>query len=158
MRENEVNLVEKAKEIATKAHNGQKRWGGEPFITHPEAIAKMARKMRLGEDVEVLSWLHDVKEDCGVTDDELRKEGIPFHIIYSLNLVTHEDGVSYLDYLLKICPNQLAARVKSLDLAHNLHTSQKKHVNSRDKWLLAQWIMSEHGYPAYNWETLLKEV
>lgn len=70
-----MDLVAKAKEFATRAHEGQlRKWTGEPYIVHPEAVAK--RVELAGEDLEAIdaAWLHDVVEDCGVTLDQITSE------------------------------------------------------------------------------------
>ena len=52
--------LEKAEAIAREAHKGQSRLGGEPYISHPEAVVK-----NVGDDdaLQGIAWLHDVVED-----------------------------------------------------------------------------------------------
>lgn len=140
-----MNLVETAKEIATKAHEGQTRWGGEPYITHPAAVAKMAINLKLSEEIQAVAWLHDVLEDTNFTTSDLINAGIPEHVISSVCMVTHREDESYLNYLLKVVKDPIAAIVKRLDLIHNLSTSKTGHKYTRDKWLMAQWILTKHG-------------
>lgn len=140
-----MNIVEKAKEIATKAHEGQKRWGGEPFITHPQALAERAARMGFTQQMQACCWLHDTIEDCGLTDSYLLSQEIPEDVIGILHLLTHDPKDSYLDYLLKLSINPVASLVKQMDLAHNLSTSKAGHKNAREKWIMAQWIVEEES-------------
>lgn len=74
-----MNLIEKAKEFATKAHEGQTRkFGPEPrppYIVHPERVAtRVASLPRVNEVDIAAAWLHDVIEDCGVTYETMARE------------------------------------------------------------------------------------
>ena len=69
----DLERIEKAYKLAEKAHEGQVRASGDPYITHPVAVAKIL--VDLGMDAESIeaSLLHDVVEDTDVTLDEIRK-------------------------------------------------------------------------------------
>lgn len=65
-------LESKAKAFATNAHKGQKRkYTGEPYITHPAAVAELVRSVYHTEEMLAAAWLHDVCEDCGVSNTEI---------------------------------------------------------------------------------------
>lgn len=68
----DLAMLEKAYEVAKKAHEQQFRYSGEPYIIHPLAVAKILYD--LGMDCESMSaaLLHDVVEDTEVTKDELK--------------------------------------------------------------------------------------
>ena len=65
-------LYEKAYEFAKKKHGTQKRIGGDPYITHPVAVAKILKKE--GYDIEylIVALFHDLLEDTHATEDEIR--------------------------------------------------------------------------------------
>ncbi len=67
-------LLQKAIDIATKAHEGVTRdITGEPYINHPKRVAD-----RVNGELKIVAWLHDVLEDRkGITAQDLIKEGIP---------------------------------------------------------------------------------
>ncbi|MDP3953391.1 MAG: RelA/SpoT family protein [bacterium] len=67
-------LIEKALNFAKKAHSGQKRKNGEPFINHSIATAKTLSEWGLDEDTIAAGLLHDTVEDTPVTEEELRQE------------------------------------------------------------------------------------
>jgi guanosine-3',5'-bis(diphosphate) 3'-pyrophosphohydrolase len=72
--EESAQLVKKAYEFAKKAHEGQKRESGSPYICHPVSVAKIV--FDLGMDPETLcgAFLHDVVEDTDVSLEEIKKE------------------------------------------------------------------------------------
>ncbi len=69
----DTSLVELAYDFAAKAHEGQTRSTGEPYINHPLATAGILAEMNLGAPLIVAALLHDVPEDTAVTLEELEK-------------------------------------------------------------------------------------
>lgn len=63
--------VEKATKLAEKAHRGQTRKSGEPYITHPVAVGVELIKNGWDPETVAAGICHDVVEDCGVTTEEL---------------------------------------------------------------------------------------
>src|SRR5215213_10166794 len=71
-------LVARAKAMATRAHAGQRRkYTGEPYIVHPEAVARLVADAGLPAAAIAAAWLHDVVEDCNVTADEIAEQISP---------------------------------------------------------------------------------
>ncbi|MFH0820825.1 MAG: bifunctional (p)ppGpp synthetase/guanosine-3',5'-bis(diphosphate) 3'-pyrophosphohydrolase, partial [Candidatus Peregrinibacteria bacterium] len=66
--------VMQAYEFASKAHEGQKRNSGEPYIQHPLEVAKILISLQPDEDSIISSLLHDVPEDTKYTIEDLKKE------------------------------------------------------------------------------------
>ena len=62
----QVNQVVKAYHFANEAHEGQKRTSGEPYITHPLAVAKILAEMHMDHQCLMAALLHDVIEDTSV--------------------------------------------------------------------------------------------
>lgn len=107
-----------AEQIATAAHAGQFRRGGEvPYIEHPRAVVS-----RVGEDWEaqVVAWLHDVLEDCDHTEATLVAAGIPQHLVEAVALLTKTGELPYEEYLEKVAQNPIATKVKIADMISNL--------------------------------------
>ena len=67
----DVALVERAFEFSESAHRGQFRKSGEPYITHPLAVASILSQWRLDAQGLAAALLHDVMEDTSVTKNEL---------------------------------------------------------------------------------------
>src|SRR6266403_537557 len=60
-----------ALEFATAAHSGQKRRSGDPYITHPVAVAEYLMELRVDPDTVIAALLHDTIEDTDVTPAEI---------------------------------------------------------------------------------------
>ena len=70
--------IRAAFEVADKAHGGQKRKSGEPYIIHPLAVAQIvAEELRLDSESIEAALLHDVLEDTDMTWDQLAKQFSP---------------------------------------------------------------------------------
>ena len=66
-------LVEQALEFAAEQHAGQLRKSGDPAITHPLHAAETIANLQLDASTIAAALLHDVQEDCGVTNQEIEK-------------------------------------------------------------------------------------
>ncbi len=66
-------LVQDAFRIASAAHAGQQRRSGEPYITHPLAVAAILHELNLDHETLAAALLHDVVEDTGVDLTRLRE-------------------------------------------------------------------------------------
>jgi GTP diphosphokinase / guanosine-3',5'-bis(diphosphate) 3'-diphosphatase len=71
LKPNEINQVKKAFQFADAAHLGQYRHSGEPYITHPVAVAELCATWRLDAPSIMAALLHDVIEDTGSTKADL---------------------------------------------------------------------------------------
>lgn len=107
--------IEKALQIAAKAHEGQKDKGGQPYILHPLRVMAQVE----GNEAKIVAILHDVIEDTSVTADELRKAGFGEAVMQALILVTHAKSTPYTDYVVGCKNNPIARQVKLADLADN---------------------------------------
>ncbi len=68
------DMLRLAYETAERAHRGQVRQSGEPYIAHSLAVADTLARLRLDEETVIAGLLHDVPEDTAVTIDEIRKD------------------------------------------------------------------------------------
>ncbi len=71
--EDALARVRDAYAMAEKAHRGQSRKSGEPYITHPVSVAEILVDLGLDPDAVAAALLHDVVEDTPITDADLRK-------------------------------------------------------------------------------------
>lgn len=68
-----MSIVEQARAFATQAHRDQRRKGTDtPYVVHPEAVAALVAEHGGDAEVVAAAWLHDVIEDSGVSEVELR--------------------------------------------------------------------------------------
>ena len=88
----DIRRVRDAYRFADEAHLGQFRASGEPYITHPIAVAGLCAEWKLDAQAIMAALMHDAMEDCGITKAELiERFGAP-----TADLV---DGLTKLDKL-----------------------------------------------------------
>ena len=116
-----TNYIQKAQEIATKAHMGQVDKAGKDYINHPKRVAE--RLLNESENVQVVAWLHDVVEDTSITLKDL-EQIFNKDVIDALTLLTHDKSVPYMEYVEKISHNEIARKVKMSDLIDNMNLSR----------------------------------
>ena len=85
-----------------------------------------------GENVKCAAVLHDVMEDSGITEEELRSMGFPDDVLNALRLLTRQKGQDYFDYVRALKPNPIAKAVKLADLADNMDMSRIKEPTEKD--------------------------
>ena len=74
-----TDLISRAKDFATTAHNGQvRKYTGLPYITHPEAVAEIVRSVEHTPEMIAAALLHDTVEDCGVELHTVQREFGPW--------------------------------------------------------------------------------
>jgi (p)ppGpp synthase/HD superfamily hydrolase len=130
--------------FAAIAHEHQFRWKGEPYITHPLAVA--AALQEYGEPTQIVGVLHDVLED---TEAELHGTSLYLHearmtlmeeeAVALVAMTRRKDaGEEYPEYVARIiATSTIAQRVKLADIRHNLLTMQsggetwKKHTRAK---------------------------
>jgi GTP pyrophosphokinase/guanosine-3',5'-bis(diphosphate) 3'-pyrophosphohydrolase len=88
----QIDLLKQAYIVARAAHDGQMRSSGEPYITHPVAVALNLAKMNLDHETLMAALLHDVIEDTATTKDELAE-------LFGHTVAELVEGVSKLDKL-----------------------------------------------------------
>ncbi|MFU8821457.1 MAG: RelA/SpoT family protein [Gammaproteobacteria bacterium] len=86
----QVRQVMAAYGFAAKAHEGQQRYSGEPYISHPVAVATILADLKLDAQTLMAALLHDVIEDTGVPKDHIAS-------LFGEEVAELVDGVSKLD-------------------------------------------------------------
>lgn len=123
-----MTTVEKALSIAYAAHSGQTDKAGQPYILHPVIVAMS----QSSDAAKCVALLHDVVEDTDITIEDLKADGFSQEVIEAVQLLTHDEGVNYFDYVMAIAENDLAKSVKLADLAHNSDLSRLPNVTEND--------------------------
>jgi len=88
----EVERVQEAYDFAFQAHEGQRRRSGEPYITHPVAVADLLADLHLDSQTLIAAILHDVMEDTPTLKDEITTR-------FGQEVAELVDGVSKLDQI-----------------------------------------------------------
>ncbi len=91
----DMERIEKAYLLAEKAHSGQFRASGEPYIVHPVEAAKITVQLGMDTDTVVTALLHDVVEDTDITLEEIKKE-------FGTDVANLVDGVTKLKQIKKV--------------------------------------------------------
>lgn len=104
--DDQVKRVQKAYRYAAKLHRGQQRRSGDPYITHPLAVAKILADMHLDSSSIIAAILHDVIEDTHADKSSVEK-------YFGETVAKLVDGVSHLEQL-----DNVAVKDKQ---SHNLH-------------------------------------
>ncbi|MBN3862920.1 HD domain-containing protein [Pseudomonas frederiksbergensis] len=115
-----TQTLERAIAIAAAAHEGQVDKGGAPYILHPLKV--MLRVNTLEE--RIVAVLHDVVEDCGISVDDLRKEGFSEAVLTAIASLTKVPGESYEAFVERAAQNPIGRVVKLADLEENSDLSR----------------------------------
>ena len=127
-----IDLVRRAYRFADQAHLGQKRSSGEPYITHPIAVAAQCAEWRLDAQALASALLHDAMEDCGITKHDL-VDGFGLQVaelvdgltkLDKLQFNTREEGQaeSFRKMLLAMARDVRVILIKLADRSHNMRT------------------------------------
>ncbi|HSB21582.1 MAG TPA: bifunctional (p)ppGpp synthetase/guanosine-3',5'-bis(diphosphate) 3'-pyrophosphohydrolase [Burkholderiaceae bacterium] len=130
----ELKLIREAFKFADEAHLGQYRASGEPYITHPIAVAGLVADWRLDAQAVMAALMHDAMEDCGITKSELiERFGAPTADLVDgltkldkLQFSTREEGQaeSFRKMLLAMARDVRVILIKLADRLHNMRTVQ----------------------------------
>ncbi|MDP1654905.1 MAG: bifunctional (p)ppGpp synthetase/guanosine-3',5'-bis(diphosphate) 3'-pyrophosphohydrolase [Hylemonella sp.] len=137
----DLEQVRQAYRFADEAHLGQLRHSGEPYITHPIAVAAQCAEWKLDAQALMAALLHDALEDCGVTKIELiERFGAPVAELVDgltkldkLQFNTREESQaeSFRKMLLAMARDVRVILVKLADRTHNMRTLSDV---PRSKW------------------------
>ena len=114
--------IRQAFQLAKTAHEGQTDKAGVDYIYHPMTTAFQC----CGNiSAMIVALLHDVAEDTNFSVDELQEKiSLTGEETAALKLLTHDEKISYLDYVKNIKADELARQVKIADLKHNSDLSR----------------------------------
>ena len=136
-----IEQVRQAYRFADEAHLGQLRKNGEPYITHPIAVAAQCATWKLDAQALMAALLHDAMEDCGVTKmDLIERFGAPVAELVDgltkldkLEFDTREENQaeSFRKMLLAMAREVRVIRIKLADRSHNMRTLSDM---PRSKW------------------------
>ena len=164
-----VEAVQKALEFAIQCHEGQDRKSGEPYVTHPIAVARMVADLHMDPSSVIAALLHDTIEDCGITAEDIRRRFGP-------DAATLVEGATKIDQLpdrpldvqeqdtetlrkmfLAMAEDVRVVIVKLADRLHNMRTLE--HLSPNRQQALARETMdiyaplaSRLGVWQFKWE------
>ena len=133
-----------ALKLCFEAHKDQRDKNGMPYVFHPFHLAEQM----ITEETTIVALLHDLIEDTDYTIENLIDMGFDKSVTDAISLMTHVDGVDYMDYVRQIKENPIAKAVKLADLRHNsditrLDVIDEKALTRREKYLKAMELLEE---------------
>ena len=128
----DLKVIEKAYYFSEKAHEGQIRRSGEPYISHPLSVAGILADLRLDLDTIATGLMHDTVEDTGVTLEDIRREfgDVIAHLVDGVTKIgqmkfknSHEkQGENIRKMIVAMGKDVRVVLVKLADRLHNMRT------------------------------------
>ncbi|MDD4977211.1 MAG: bifunctional (p)ppGpp synthetase/guanosine-3',5'-bis(diphosphate) 3'-pyrophosphohydrolase [Gallionella sp.] len=132
LKEQDVEYVRSAIEFSRVAHQGQMRHSGDPYVTHPIAVARILTPLHLDVQAIIAALLHDVIEDTPVTAAEVAERfGLPVAELVEglskldkIHFETREDAQAenFRKMLLAMARDVRVILIKLADRLHNMRT------------------------------------
>jgi GTP pyrophosphokinase len=142
----DLGLVRKAHQFSAKAHKGQLRRSGEPYLQHPIAVAGVLTSLKADVVAVVAALLHDTLEDTVATPDELEKE-FGKDVVHLVDGVTKIGKITFRSYeekqaenfrkmVLSMADDIRVVLIKLADRLHNMRTLE--HLGAAKRHEIAQ--------------------
>src|SRR6266568_8065101 len=160
-------LLERAFAFAARAHEGQQRRSGEPFIEHPFAVARILAELHLDEETLAAALLHDVVEDTGIDAEQLAAEfgdevaklveGVTKLTRIQFASREHAEAENYRKMILAMTQDPRVILIKLADRLHNMRTIEflakpKQVQTSKETLEIYAPIAHRLGIHAMKWE------
>ena len=142
----DLGLVRKAYEFSAKAHEGQLRRSGEPYLQHPIAVAGVLTSLKTDVTAIVAALLHDTLEDTVATPAELERE-FGKDVVHLVDGVTKIGKITFRSYeekqaenfrkmVLSMADDIRVVLIKLADRLHNMRTLE--HLSAPKRQEIAQ--------------------
>ncbi len=147
--EADLGLVRKAYEFSAKAHEGQMRKSGEPYVQHPVAVAGVLTLLKTDVAAVVAALLHDTLEDTVATPEELERE-FGKEVVHLVDGVTKIGKITFRNYeekqaenfrkmVLSMADDIRVVIIKLADRLHNMRTLE--HMSEAKRQEISQETM-----------------
>jgi guanosine-3',5'-bis(diphosphate) 3'-pyrophosphohydrolase len=123
-----MSTLERAIELAARAHAGQRDKGDQPYILHPLRVMQAVS----GESERIAAVLHDIVEDTQTTFEGLLAEGFSADVVDAVRALTKFEGETREQAARRIVGNPIARAVKLADIADNMDLSRIPNPTERD--------------------------
>lgn len=129
----------KAERLAHRHHKGQ-MYGNKPYMYHLKGVFNLAN-LEYPEgstSVLVVSLLHDILEDTDISEEEL-KEVVTEEEYEAILAVSKKPDEKYVNYLERVSKNEIASKVKAVDILFNMNHSLKEGNNKRASYYMDKY-------------------
>jgi len=127
---NQYELLSKLIAIASANFVGKLDKGGKPYILH--CLRVMDSVKHLGPEVMQIAVAHDLVEDTDVSLSFLKEQGFSDRVVEGIRDLTHDQSVSYDNYIKRLSYNRDAKEVKKADLKDNSDITRLKGLRKKD--------------------------
>src|SRR3954468_17583762 len=161
------DLLRRAFDYSARAHEGQHRRSGEPFILHPLGVATICAELQLDEQTIVAALLHDVVEDTAAESDELRAEfgdevaqlvaGVTKLTRIQFQSREQAEAENYRKMIVAMAEDPRVILIKLADRLHNMRTieylgKQKQIQKAKETLEVYAPLAHRLGIHALKWE------
>lgn len=130
-----MSTIERAIEIAARAHAGQTDKAEQPYIFHPLRVMLAVQ----GDQERMAAVLHDVVEDTAITIVDLRGEGFSEAVLEAVIALTKLPGEARIDAAKRAAANAIARQVKLADVSDNMDLKRIPNPTPKDHARLAEY-------------------
>lgn len=123
----EVQL-EKAIKLAAIKHYGQRDKSNKPYIFHLLYVMNNLDDLK----AKIVGVLHDILEDTDITRNDLLNYGFSEGIVSAVETLTKSKNQKYMEYIDNIKSNNIARKVKLIDLKHNMDLTRLGEISDED--------------------------
>lgn len=120
--------LEQAIKLASIKHYGQKDKANKPYLFHLLYVMNNLDDL----NAKIVGVLHDILEDTDITINDLFKYGFSEDIIIAVEILTKSKNQKYMDYIENIKKNDIATKVKLIDLKHNMDLTRLSEISDND--------------------------
>lgn len=163
----DMDTLEQAYDFARKAHEGQLRKSGEPFIVHPLSVAKILADLRMDIETVIAGIMHDTVEDTSVTTKQVADifgqdvarlvEGVTKITRIEVGTLTDEQAATIRKMLVAMGEDIRVIVIKLADRLHNMRTlkalpEDRRLFKARETLEIYAPIAHRLGISSIKWE------
>ncbi|NGT90447.1 GTP pyrophosphokinase [Clostridium perfringens] len=120
--------LEQAIKLASIKHYGQKDKANKPYLFHLLYVMNNVNDL----NAKIVGVLHDILEDTDITRNDLLNYGFSEEIVIAVEILTKPKNQKYIDYIENIKKNDIATKVKLIDLKHNMNLTRLPEISDND--------------------------
>lgn len=120
--------LEEAIKLASIKHYGQRDKANKPYIFHLLYAMNNVNDL----NAKIVGVLHDILEDTNITRNDLLNYGFSEDIVIAVEILTKSKNQKYMDYIENIKKNDIATKVKLIDLKHNMDLTRLSEISDND--------------------------